>query len=91
MFFRFFDPLLPPPLLAVFDLLEAEDEDDAEADAVDAAEAPEVEAVAEEGPPCRACRINRSTTRNVSGSSMSTFSSTFWMLLVGCKRANAPA
>lgn len=66
MFFRFFGPLLPPP--PDFDLLEEDDAEEAGA----VADAEAVEAAA----PCRACRINLSTTRNVRGSSMSTFSST---------------
>lgn len=72
MFFRFFGPLLlllPPDL----DLLK-EDDVVEEAGALADEEAAEVEAVA----PCRACRINLSTTRNVRGSSMSTFSSTLY-------------
>lgn len=46
-----------------------EDAEDADAAADEDAE--------EAAAPCRACRINLSTTRNVSGSSMSTFSSTW--------------
>lgn len=70
-FFRFLGPLLPP-LPPDFDL-PPEEEDADDPDAAAAA------ALGDAAAPWRACRINLSTTRKVRGSSMSTFSSSFFV------------